>query len=455
MESLSTGVDDEGNSTNIWKSPTDPGVAGDGNSTSVWAWSMCGMLLLATMLNYMDRQALAVNSPVLKEVLKLDEEQYGRIEASFGYAFAFGSLFFGFLADRIGPRYLYPVVLSGWSLAGVATGLAGKTWVTDAWQLPDEPGSGVFVWLLGCRVVLGAFEAGHWPCAFLTLRSILSSKDRALGSGILQSGASIGAILVPIYVSIVKHYGLSWEFTFWSIGIVGLIWVPIWFLMTWGRDLSLVPSTRPVESSAHESDGNLIWRLLTLACIIVTLNIGWQFLRAWMPLFLVDYHKYSQDAMSLIVSGYFISSDVGCILSGALVTFLATYGWAVDPARKLGFFLFVLLAGCATLVPFAGSGPFLVVLLYLAGAGVLGLHPYYYAMVQELPKHHIGLLSGVLTAFGWIVLSVFQANVGTYVKRNASYDLAFYIVGLIPVIGLIALLTIWPKPLPSDAESSR
>ncbi|MDA0660868.1 MAG: MFS transporter, partial [Planctomycetota bacterium] len=225
--------------------------------------------------------------------------------------------------------------------------------------------------------------------------------------------------------------------------------------MVWGQDLSLAPATRPEESSANESDGKLFWRLMTLACILVTLNIGWQFLRAWMPLFLVDYHKYSQKAMSYIVSGYFISSDVGCILSGALVTFLAAYGWHVDRARKLGFFVFVLLAGCAAFVPLAGSGPFLIVLLYLAGAGVLGLHPYYYAMVQELPKNHIGLLSGVLTASGWIVLSVFQANVGTYVKQNASYDLAFYVVGLIPVIGLIALLTIWPKPLQSAGESTR
>ena len=64
----------------------------------------------------------------------------------------------------------------------------------------DEPGTGVYRWLLICRIVLGACEAGHWPCALLTVRAILSAKDRTLGNGILQSGASIGAILVPLYV---------------------------------------------------------------------------------------------------------------------------------------------------------------------------------------------------------------------------------------------------------------
>src|SRR5438105_3997319 len=91
------------------------------NPQSSWRWWVCGALLLATFLNYMDRQALAVTLPELKREFNLREERVGMVEGCFGFAFAAGALLFGFLADRFGPRRLYPVVLVGWSLAGIAT----------------------------------------------------------------------------------------------------------------------------------------------------------------------------------------------------------------------------------------------------------------------------------------------------------------------------------------------
>src|SRR5437016_2953940 len=94
---------------------------------SSWRWWVCGVLLLATFLNYMDRQALAVTLPELKREFNLGERRVGLVEGCFGFAFAGGSLLFGLLADRFGPRRLYPIVLTGWSLAGIATGFAGFT----------------------------------------------------------------------------------------------------------------------------------------------------------------------------------------------------------------------------------------------------------------------------------------------------------------------------------------
>ena len=137
------------------------------NHQSSWRWWVCGALLLATLLNYMDRQALSETATELKERYNLDDARYGQVERWFSYAFAVGSILFGFLADRFGPRRLYPVVLVGWSLAGIATTLRRARPDVTAWlETPgDEPGTGTFRWLLICRTVLGLFEAGHWPCA--------------------------------------------------------------------------------------------------------------------------------------------------------------------------------------------------------------------------------------------------------------------------------------------------
>src|SRR5205085_650554 len=112
-------------------------------------------------LLYMDRLTLAVTATLLKTTIHLDDGRYGRLEEWFSYAFAAGGVLFGFVADRVGPRRLYPLVLTGWSVAGLATPLAVWPPVRDWLATPGEPGSGEFVWLFACRTLLGFFEAGH------------------------------------------------------------------------------------------------------------------------------------------------------------------------------------------------------------------------------------------------------------------------------------------------------
>lgn len=415
-------------------------------SAKWWPWAVCGVLLLATLLNYMDRQALAVTLPTLKEQFNLAERRVGMVEGCFGYAFAFGSLFFGFIADRIGPKYLYPAVLTGWSLAGIATIFAGNPAITGMLESPgDEAGAGVFRWLLICRIALGVCEAGHWPCALITVRAILTDKHRTLGNGILQSGASLGAILVPLYIEAAERAGQPWQFPFWSIGLVGLLWVPAWFALVRGTDLS-APKTDATKPLIPDSNNHVVKKLIVLGLIVATLTISWQFLRAWLALFLQDHHQYSKLATRGIMSGYFIAADVGCILAGTLVSYLAARGVGVHSARVVGFAIFTLLTACGALVPYVGDGAIMLACLYVAGAGILGLHPYYYALAQELPAKHMGVLSGGLAAIGWMVSSTSQIVLGARIEATKSYEAGLLMVGLAPVVGLIALVVLWPKP---------
>lgn len=418
---------------------------GDHARLGTRAWLICGVLLLATMLNYMDRQALAVTLPTLKQQFHLAESRVGMIEGCFGYAFAVGSLGFGLLADRWGPRWLYPGVLIGWSLAGIATAGAGQPWVTGWLETDGDPtGTGTYRWLLLCRVVLGFFEAGHWPCALLTVRAILPPGELALGNGVLQSGASIGAITVPLYIEAAERAGCSWDFPFWSIGLGGLAWVPLWLLAVRGQGLRH-PLEIATPSQTDPGGRRSLWRRVSvLVVVIASLTIAWQFLRAWLGLFLQDHHGYGKLATRGIMSGYFIVADVGCILSGLLVAQLAHRGWRVDDARKLGYLAFSLLAACASLIPFAGDGALMVALLLAAGAGILGLHPYYYAFAQELSARRMGTLSGALAAWGWVASSLWQIRMGTLIEQTRSYGLGLVIVGLVPMVGCLALLFFWP-----------
>lgn len=421
--------------------PTDP-------QRSSWRWWVCGALLLATLLNYMDRQALSETATELKARFGLDDGRYGRIEQGFSYAFAVGSVLFGFLADRFGPRLLYPIVLIGWSLAGVATTFATDASVARALAGEgDASGTGEFRWLLLCRTVLGLFEAGHWPCALITARQILSAADRPFGNSLLQSGASAGAVITPLYVLAARGMGAQWDFVFWSIGIVGLLWVPLWFALVRKGSLDTKPVPQVEAPAPLPFDAlGFARRFVVLAVIVTVLGVSWQFVRAWLPKYLKEFHGYSGAASAWAVALYYIAADVGCIVAGFAVKALADRGRDVHSARVGVFAVWCGLTALAALVPLVGgSFAALVPVLMLVGAGVLGLHPIYYALAQDLPAKHMGLLSGILASLTWVTVGTVQGAIGAHIKETGSYDLGFAVAGLAPLAGLLALLLVWKR----------
>ena len=415
---------------------------------SPWRWWVCGALLLATLLNYMDRQALSETATELKARYGLDDGRYGTVEQCFSYAFATGGVLFGFLTDRFGPRRLYPIVLIGWSLAGIATTFAASPgaigWLEDP---GDAPGTGTYRWLILCRTVLGLFEAGHWPCALITARQVLTAADRPFGNSILQSGASAGAVITPLYVLLVRSLGGGWQVVFWTVGLFGLLWVPLWFALVRKGDLD---RQLPTVNNASPEPFDLIGflrRYAVLAVTVTCLGLSWQFIRAWLPKYLKEFHHYEPSVSATAVALYYISADVGCILAGFTVKVLAGRGRSVHGSRVIVFALWCGLTSLAATVPFLGGGFWVLVpVLMLVGAGILGLHPIYYALAQELPAKHMGLLAGCLTAMTWISVGTAQGMIGAHIKATGDYTPGFLVAGLAPLAALLAMLVLWKPP---------
>ncbi len=429
-----------------------------------WKWWVCGALLLATMLNYMDRQTLALTATQLKTEISLTDARYGVLGGWFSYAFAFGSIFFGYIADRVGPRRLYPVVLIGWSAAGIASPIAGQPGVAAFLADPDTGLSRVFEWVAGraivpaslaslndyntaglgeyrwlfvCRTLLGLFEAGHWPCALITARNILTADQRPLGNSILQSGASLGAVLTPFVVQGIRATGAPWQVPFLVIGIVGLFWVPVWLRLIRPGDLHKSPVVRPVGEPVNVL--RLVFQFLVLTTVVVTISLAWQFQREWLPKYMKEYHGYSEAGANYFTSAYYIVADVGCLFFGGVVSVLTGLAWHVRWARVASFAGCCALVALSALVPALDRGPLLLVVLVLVGAGSLGAHPQYYALTQELPARHMGVLSGVLAASSWVVVGTMQVAIGAYIQREKSYDLPLIVTGLAPLLGLVAM----------------
>jgi ACS family hexuronate transporter-like MFS transporter len=258
---------------------------------------------------------------------------------------------------------------------------------------------------------------------------------------LLQSGASLGAVLTPLYVLLVRELGGSWPVVFWTVGAIGLLWVPLWMSLVKRGDLDGVP---PATADSTPPQGwRVVGRMITLFVMVICISVSWQFLRAWLPKYLKEFRGYSPAASGFTVAGYYLAADVGCILSGFVVLRLTRHGWHTHTGRVVAFAGCCALTALATLVPMVGNTAMLPVVLMLVGAGILGLHPHYYALTQELPTRWMGLLSGTLAASSWFVVGIVQKELGDHIKTTNRYDEGFVLAGLAPLVALVVLGVLW------------
>jgi len=404
---------------------------------------MCGLLLLASAINYMDRQTLANASVRITKQFQLSQEQYGNLEWAFGWAFAVGSVLFGILADRISVRWVYPAVLVLWSGVGFATGLVQS-----------------YGGLLVCRTLLGFFEAGHWPCAIKTTQRLLDPQDRAMGNGLLQSGASLGAIATPLVMRfLLTDDPASWRFPFQIIGALGLVWIVFWFAMV--RESDLAPG--PLPSLAPGSDrakAASIWRvlfsrrMLVVLFMVACINTCWQTWRAWLPKFLMEGRGYAEGDALYFNSLFYVATDVGCVGAGALSLWLARRGRTVHQSRWLVFLGCAGLTALSVAVPGLPRGWPLLAVLLVVGAGALGVFPVYHALTQELSADHQGKVTGVAGVAGWILSSPGQSLFGWLIDRTGSFDVGLAVAGCLPLAAFLALWLFWETPADTAGEPS-
>lgn len=408
-----------------------------------WKWWVSGLLLLATMINYMDRQTLANLSVRITDEFELSQEQYGDIELVFGWGFAIGSLTFGILADRINVRALYPVVLLGWSAVGFATGLSR--------------GHGS---LLACRAILGFFEAGHWPCALRTTQATLSASDRLMGNSVLQSGASLGAIFTPLVIRAIVGGNTApgvWRLPFLIVGAAGAVWVIAWLALVRRDDLKIGGQTTgdasPRKSAwwAGLAGDRRFWALVIM---VVCINSVWQLIRAWLPKFLQQGRGYDEATMLYFNSAYYVATDVGCLLAGALGLWLARHGFQAHRARLVVFGLCSILAALTTVAAALPRGWPLLGVLLIIGAGTLGLFPCYYSFTQEMGRQHVGKATGLLATIAWVASAPLQKFFGRLVDQTGSFDLGLAVIGWAPCVALGAMLLLWRHGEAQNAETA-
>src|SRR5215831_18539862 len=178
-----------------------------------YRWTICALLFFATTMNYVDRQILGLLAPTLEKSIGWNQIQYGYIVTAFQGAYAAGLLLMGRLMDRIGARAGYALSIGIWSVSAAAHALART-----------PLGFGV------ARFALGVGEAGNFPAAIKTVAEWFPKRERALATGVFNSGTNLGATLTPLVVPwIVFHF--SWQAAFLSTGMLSAIPIFFWILM--------------------------------------------------------------------------------------------------------------------------------------------------------------------------------------------------------------------------------
>ncbi|HET8647672.1 MAG TPA: MFS transporter, partial [Vicinamibacteria bacterium] len=329
-----------------------PAAAAGPARSGHFRWVVCALLFFAATINYIDRQVIGILKPTLVQQFGWQDERiYAAIVFSFQLAYAVGLVLAGRVMDRLGTRIGFAIAVVLWSVAAVGHAAAGWfPWL----KLPTvnlDATTGLSVVLLSgaaagfalMRLALGLGEAGNFPASIKTVAEWFPRKERALATGIFNSGTNVGALVTPLAVPwITLHWGWQWAFV--ATGLTGFLWVA-WWLAAY-RPPEQHPRLSAAELAYIRSDPSeamtpIAWRRLiphrqTWAFAIakfMTDPIWWLYL-FWIPDFLNRNHGLDLKSIGLPLVVIYLVADVGSIGGGWLSSSLIKKGWTVKAARK-------------------------------------------------------------------------------------------------------------------------
>ncbi len=399
-------------------------------ATSRYRWVMIGLVFLATVVNYLDRQTLSVAAPVLTQQFHMSNVDYSRVVFAFMLAYTVMNAVSGPMIDRLGTKLGYAVCIAWWSIASMLHALA-----RGAFSL------GVF------RFLLGMGEAGNWPAGVKVAAEWFPAKERALASGIFNSGSSIGAILAPPLVAwIILKSG--WRSAFLVVGGAGLIWLLVWLWVYYTP-----PNACEETASPPISVGKLLrtrWVRMFTASKVFS-DPAWYFYIFWFPQYLKSARGFDIASIGKFAWIPFLTADAGNLIGGACALALLNAGISVTWARKISVMLFAVLMTSAIPAVLVSNVFASIALISTATLGYTGALANMLAMpADRFPKNTVGSVWGIASmgaGFGGMVFSLATG----WVVDHYSYVPVFVGFGILP---LIAAGIIWAMPGEARADEA-
>jgi ACS family hexuronate transporter-like MFS transporter len=403
-------------------------------------WVIVSLVALATIINYIDRGALAVMWPEISADLGLTKTDYAIIINVFTFAYAFGQSLFGKIFDWIGTRLGFVLAIGVWSLATMLHAVAHSLLTFSLF-----------------RGLLGVSEAGNWPGATKANAEWFPIRERAFAQGIFNSGAAIGGIISAPIVGLLFIWFGSWQATFITIGVLGLLWLVPWLIIyksgpeshPWLKDEEreyILTGQRNVETDevaeyaptsreilSHKESWGVI-----LASFFLD-PIWWLFV-GWLPLYLNETYGFGVAEIAKYAAVPYVGAMFGAWFGGLLAQNRIKAGWSVNKTRKFVIGLGGLIMLVCLLLTIKASTPLTAVLLM---AAILFGFQTAVGNIQTLPSDFFsGKSVGSLAGFAGTAakLAVVLLNFLIPVITVKSYAPAFAVGA---ALAILTVLSVW------------
>ncbi|MDE3164917.1 MAG: MFS transporter [Acidobacteriota bacterium] len=403
-------------------------------------WWIAILILLATLINFLNRLTVSVLAPVITAQFHLSAAGFASITNSFLIAYTLSQALSGRLYDAIGNRRGFSFSIVVWSLASMAhvfaAGLAS---------------------LNCCRFLLGLGEAGNWPGAAKVIAEWFPPRQRAFGMALFNSGVSIGSVLAPpLIIGIEQTFG--WRATFLALGALGFLWLGLW--LAWYQPPERHPRITPGELALLRADraGDaaaprptvraLLRRRQTWAIVLARFCCDpvWWFYITWLPLYLFQVHGFNLKQIGQFAWVPYLAADAGSLFGGWASGALIARGWSVDRARRSVILLGMVCMCAGMLAPRAAGA---AAALALISAVLFGFQTWI-NNVQTMPADWfptsaVASVAGLGGMGAGIGAMLFTQTTGFVVDRF-SYSPVLFAAGALPLAGTALLLLLGGSP---------
>ncbi len=417
-------------------------------------WWVIGLIALATIINYIDRNTFSMLWPDIADELYPDKtsderkEIYSYISIIFVFSYAFGQAIFGKIFDWIGTRLGFALSIGVWSIATALHALANSF--------------GLFALF---RSILGIAEAGNWPGAAKANAEWFPTSERAFAQGLFNSGAAIGGIISLPLIGLLTVF-FSWQYIFIIVGLVGLLWLIPWFILvksppkehpwlTESERLYILNGQRTTSESADEVSNEynpntkeLLSHKESWGVILASAALDpiWWLFVFWIPIYLNE--VYGMDVKSIGLYGWvpYVGAMLGAWFGGLLAQNRLSKGWDVNKTRKM-----VITLGCLIMLPALlamanPGGPTTAVLIM---AVILFGFQTAIGNIQTIPSDiYSGKTVGTLSGFSGMAAKLGAAGL-TYLvpwlTSGGNYTPAFVIGAALAVITMLSVWLLIPK----------
>jgi len=404
-----------------------------------YRWRIVVLLFFATTINYVDRQVLGILAPQLQAQFGWSEADYGFTIMAFQAAYAIGLISMGTLLDKIGTRLGFIVSVALLSVAGMF----------------HAAFSTVMAFAVA-RFGLGIGASANFPAAVKTTAEWFPKKERAMATGLFNTGSNLGAILTPLIVPVIA-LKWGWQWAFISAGALGFVWLIIW-IITYRKPEENKKLTEEelkyiLQDEKEPETQKLPWKAIVSykqtwgICLarFLTDPIWWFFLY-WLPKYLHSNYHIDLTKIGLPLVVIYIVSMGGSIFGGWLSSFLIKRGKNPLAARKLTIFCMALLVVPIFFTSFTSNMWLAVLLISMATFAHQGYAANIFTIVSDIyPRNAVGSVTGLSGFAGAIGGVLFSGAVGLILQLTGSYYVVFAMASLAYLLCWLSLYLLVPN----------